>query len=106
MHCSTATGTWRERLGRLQDHTVRARFGTIGEMTNLLADAEKIVHEANGTMTRSEQIDLSNALGFLMEGFARLANHCDEARRTRALALYDPPVMTPALQACLTSTNP
>ncbi len=106
MHCPASIGTWQERLARLGMQGPQVRFGTLAQLQRALASAEAVVRDARGAMSRSERIDLTNALGWIEEGFARLANHCADARRARLLGDYDPPVMTDALAQCLAGTAP
>ncbi len=106
MNCPTSVGTWKQRLAHLQYQMARLQFAPLAELSQALADAAAIARDAGAAMTPSDQIDLTNALGFIEEGFARLANHCADARRARAIGTYDPMAMTPALKVCLTTTAP
>ncbi|MBK9034335.1 MAG: protein kinase [Myxococcales bacterium] len=101
MNCSVTDGPWRERLRRLQTQAVRLQFAELPALERALAAAVAIARDAGAELGRADHIDLTNALGFLEEGFARLAGQCDAARRARALGLYDPPAPSAALRACL-----
>ena len=105
-NCPASVGTWRERLSHLEAQGATLRFASAAALARALADGEAIARDGASAMTDADRIDLSNSVGPIAEGFARLANHCADARRARALAHYDPGGMTPALVSCLTTTTP
>ncbi len=106
MNCPTKVGAWQDRLARLLTQSALLQAASASTLARELAAAEAVVHDAGGAMSRSQRIDLTNAVLNLAEGFSRLASHCADARRARALGDYDPMVMSDSLKQCLSGANP
>ena len=106
MNCSTRVGAWQDRLPRLVSQSALLQSASASTLTRELAAAEAVVHDAGGAMSRSQRNDLTTAVLYLAQGFSRLAGHCGDARRARALGDHDPMVMSDSLKQCLSGTGP